>query len=417
MLVVFSGAWGNGVACLIRHCGFNSYFLGGFESSCHRRADGKRLDVIGATGHDKHARDDYQRLKSVGIRSARDAVRWHLAEPRPYEYDWSSVLPMVRAAQETGVQILWDLCHYGWPDDIDVFRPEFVRRFSCFARAFASLIFNETDDTPYFSPMNEISFLAWGAGDKGFLYPFGMNRGLELKCQLVRASIAAIDAIRDVVSHARFVQVDPMIHVVTDASASEAEERAAADYSLAQYEAYDMLAGFSWPQLGGHPRYLDIVGGNYYVHNQWVLEGSFIERADPRYRPLRQMLGDLHARYRKPIFIAETGIENERRSEWLSYISDEVVGAITEGIPVEGVCIYPIVNHPGWDDERHCHNGLWDYCNELGHREIYKPLADELRIQTARIENELSRADREGIRKPIHAQELRAEEASAGFSY
>ena len=38
-------------------------------------------------------------------------------------YDWSSFLPMLRAARETGTQVLWDLLHYGWPDDLDIWRP------------------------------------------------------------------------------------------------------------------------------------------------------------------------------------------------------------------------------------------------------------------------------------------------------
>ena len=46
-----------------------------------------------------------------------------------------------------------------------------------------------------------------------------------------------------------------------------------------------------------------------------------------------------------------------------------------------GLCLYPIVNHPGWDDDRHCTNGLWDYADEAGHREIFAPLAEELKHQ------------------------------------
>ncbi len=42
----------------------------------------------------------------------------------------------------------------------------------------------------------------------------------------------------------------------------------------------------------------------------------------------------------------------------------------------------PIVNHPGWLDDRHCYNGLWDYPDDQGEREIYQPLAIELRKQT-----------------------------------
>jgi hypothetical protein len=52
--------------------------------------------------------------------------------------------------------------------------------------------------------------------------------------------------------------------------------------------------------------------------------------------------------------------------------------AMNSGVRVEGICLYPILNHPGWDDDRHCHNGLWDYADETGEREIYHPLAEEI---------------------------------------
>jgi hypothetical protein len=176
-----------------------------------------------------------------------------------------------------------------------------------------------------------------------------------------------------------------------------------------------MIAGRDWPQLGGDPSFLDIVGGNYYVHNQWEFNGRFIERSDPRYRSLSLLLGDLYARYGKPLFLAETGIEEHRRAEWLAYICDEVIAAIENGVPVEGICLYPIVNHPGWDDDRHCHNGLWDYCNESGHREIYNPLANELRIQTARIQAVMAKMNPERSEAmPVHA--LHAGGAGSGIS-
>jgi hypothetical protein len=130
------------------------------------------------------------------------------------------------------------------------------------------------------------------------------------------------------------------------------------------------------------------------VHNQWVLGGKFVERTHPGYRPLQELLGDLYRRYQRPLFIAETGIEDERRPEWLAYVCDEVVAALQQGIPIQGICLYPILNHPGWDDDRHCHNGLWDYCNDHGEREVYRPLADELAKQRVRIGRILEDIDR-----------------------
>src|SRR5918912_1568338 len=128
---------------------FPSFFLGGFECSAHRNTSGRRLDLIAATGHDRFARSDYVRLQVHGIRAARDGIRWHLVERAPGRYDFSADLPLIRAAQETGTQVIWDLCHYGWPDDLDVLSPEFLRRFAGLARAFTRLLAEETDETPY----------------------------------------------------------------------------------------------------------------------------------------------------------------------------------------------------------------------------------------------------------------------------
>lgn len=38
---------------------FRSFVMGGFEGSSHRRADGRQLDLIGATRHDTFALQDY----------------------------------------------------------------------------------------------------------------------------------------------------------------------------------------------------------------------------------------------------------------------------------------------------------------------------------------------------------------------
>src|SRR5690606_1312019 len=110
-----------------------SFLMGGFECSSHRRNDGQRLDLLAATGHDRWARSDYRRLSEAGMRTVRDGLRWHLIETRPGHYDWSSFVPMLRAAREGQMQVIWDLCHYGFPDDLDIWRPAFVERFARFA--------------------------------------------------------------------------------------------------------------------------------------------------------------------------------------------------------------------------------------------------------------------------------------------
>ena len=51
-------------------------------------------------------------------------------------------------------------------------------------------------------------------------------------------------------------------------------------------------------------------------------------------------------------------IEGAARPAWLRMILAEVDAAIALGVPVEGVCLYPVLDHPGWDDGRYCPNGL-----------------------------------------------------------
>jgi len=114
-----------------------------------------------------------------------------------------------------------------------------------------------------------------------------------------------------------------------------------------------------------------------------------IPRTHPQYRPFREMLAEVYERYRRPLFIAETGTESRSRLPWFRYVCDEVLAAMDNHIPIEGICLYPIVNHPGWVDDRHCPNGLWDYADDRGNRKIYVPLAEELQRYRAVFEARL----------------------------
>lgn len=362
---------------------FPSFFQGGFECSTHRRFDGARLDLIASTRHDEFALSDYQKMQSVGLHTARDGIRWHLIESRPDHYDWSSALGQIRAARQSGQTVIWDVLHYGWPDFLDIWSARWVEKFAEFAGAFARLLKNESDGPYFFAPVNEISFFSFAGGSRGFFAPHAQRRGLALKKQLVRAALAASDAIWDVLPDARLIHTDPLIHIAARPNRPD-QKNLAGRQAMAQFQAYDMIAGRIFPELGGHPRYLDILGANFYVHNQWFYPGghdTMIPPSHPQHMPLRFLLEGLWNRYRRPLFIAETGIEADARPDWLRTVAIEARAALLAAVPIEGICLYPICNHPGWDNDRHCHNGLFDYPSEHGERETYEPLARELALQ------------------------------------
>ena len=130
-------------------------------------------------------------------------------------------------------------------------------------------------------PLMKISFWSWVGGDVEHFYPYGGGRGPEMKRQLVRASLAAMRAVRNADPAARFLQAEPLIHISErhhDATAAAG----ATGYNGAQFEAWDMLSGRQDAHLGGAEEFLDLVGINFYWDNQWV-HGA--ERTPQGHRP------------------------------------------------------------------------------------------------------------------------------------
>lgn len=360
-----------------------SFFLGGFECSNQRRRDGTRLDLMQSTGHLAQCEQDYRLLGQAGIGGARDGFRWPAIEKRPGRYDWSGMRPLVQAARRHDAGVIWDLCHYGWPGWIDIWSASFVARFAAFAASAALFLQEEAPDRPrWFCPINEISFWAWAGGDVEQMNPFARGRGGELKRQLVRASLAAIAAIRAVDPDARFISAEPLINV---APAGDSDEAAAAaeGYRLSQFEATDLLLGRIEPELGGHRDAIDAIGVNFYPHNQWELGGTTIPLGHHRYRPLSMMLAEVHARYGKPMLLTETGAEGSARAAWLHYVCDEVREAQVRGVPMGGICLYPVLDYPGWENDRPCPVGLFGPPGAGGARPVHQPLLQELQRQQA----------------------------------
>ena len=372
---------------------FRSFWIAGFESATHITDCSERLDMIAATQHDQQVDGDYARLPPLGFRTVRDTMRWHLIEARRGRFDFSSVAPFVDAAHKHDIQVIWDLLHYGTPCGVELFSADFASRFAEFAHAAASWLRTRTDEVQLFTPVNELSFFSWAAGEVGWFYPHARGRGVELKRQLVRAWVAAVDAIREVDPRARMISVEPLIHNVPPLGMEDVDGRAAQQRG-SQWEAWDMIAGLRDPELGGRQDLLDVMGVNFYHDNQWEVPGGekiawHVHPRDPRWVPFHRLVEEAWNRYRRPIFIGETSHVGVGRAEWIREMTDEVCLALRHGVPIEGICLYPIIDRFEWDDPGHWHNsGLWDLVREDDgtlRRVLCEPYAAELVRCQARV--------------------------------
>ncbi len=369
---------------------FKSFFFAGFEGTTGYNERGDWVDQIAATHHDRHAAADYQRLQEVGIHAAREAVRWPLVDRRG-RYDFSSVNPFLEASQRFGIEVIWDLFHYGFPRDIDLFSEEFPRRFADYCYAAAKYISARQEGTCYFTPVNEPSFFAWAGGEVGRFAPHARNRGVDLKIALARAGIAGINAIRAVIPTARIVNVDPLCRVVPPADRMDLLGDASHFNRVSVFESWDILCGRLYPELGGSREHLDIVGINYYWTNQWELgqEGRPLAQDDARRLPLSRLIHRVWERYGGDILITETSHVDEMRPVWLEYVADECEQVLDLGVSLGGVCLYPILGMPEWHSPQEWTlMGLWDLLHQTPAmtRKLFDPMLQALK-SAQRLEN------------------------------
>ena len=364
---------------------FNSFFFAGFEAAATYNVRREWIDQIAATEHDRQVDGDYRRLREAGLLTAREAIRWPLVD-REGRLDFSSVRPFLDASRRHGIQVIWDLFHYGYPQDLDPFGDEFVRRFAAYCGAAAELVaeYQNGAGPAYFTPVNEPSFLAWAGGEVERFSPHCTGRGTELKVALVRTAIAGINAIRAVMPEARMVNADPLCRVVPPEDHRDPHEHVEDFNNRAVFEAWDMLCGRMCPELGGSRWHLDIVGVNYYWTNQWEIGGEEcpLDGDDPRRWPFRRLLRQVWKRYGGDLVVTETSHIDDMRPIWLRTLADECETLLDEGVPLRGVCLYPILGMPEWHEpDVWTRMGLWDLVPKDGRlrREPYGPMFEALR--------------------------------------
>jgi len=385
--------------------------MGGYECADHLNCFGHRVDLAQTTGHLDLLDADYERLRSFGIRTVREGIRWAFVEKQPGVYDWSVVRRMLESGRRHHIQQLWDLCHFGYPDDLTPLHPLFARRFAALCRAFVAFYRSLEPDGPLVvTPINEVSFISWLGGDARGTVPYCINQGWEVKYHLMRAYIEGVAAMRELDASVIILSTEPLVSVVPPLGASPAQVAQACAAHNDQFQAMDILTGRMCPELGGQPDFLDVLGLNYYYNNQWIVgSGEFLpwvnEPHDPRWRPLRSLLKEAYQRYERPFLLSETSHPGEHRPNWMESVGKECAAVLRQGLPLLGVCLYPIIDRPDWDFPNNWHRaGLWDggpAGGLLPRRVLCEPYAQALReaqALMAAVKGQPVRTDRIGQR-------------------
>src|SRR5690242_5511641 len=171
---------------------FESFWMAGFECTDKLNCFGNRVDFLKITGHLDKIDEDYRNLSLFNIKTVREGICWSRIEKSAYHYDWSRVRIMIEAGHRHNIQQVWDLCHFGFPDDLTPLHPMFARRFAALCKAFVEF-YRSIDAVSLLivTPINEVSFLSWLGGDVAGTVPYTKGYGWEVKYSLMRGYIEA----------------------------------------------------------------------------------------------------------------------------------------------------------------------------------------------------------------------------------
>ncbi len=367
--------------------------IAGYECADHINRSGERINLQSITQHDVRVREDYLDLQGLGIKTVREGICWSFVETKPFVFDFSRLDSFFKASEELGIQIIWDLCHFGYPDDLTPTHPQFVKRFCALCEAFLNYHKNHCNKPPWIVPINEISFLSWHSGDVRGTVPFAVNSGADIKYHLCKAAIQGIKIIKEIAPNSIVLLVEPLIKIHKEYRSLSIEE--VEKKNDGQFEAMEIILGMRHPELSGNAELVDMLGFNYYYNNQWNEMNETIDwlRDAQRMTPLNVLLQEVFYKYRKPIILTETGHFGPHRDLWMRQITEQCLLTLKAGVDLKGVCIYPVIDRPDWDDlSSYCNCGIWDLDNEFN-RIVFNSYYSQVRESGKIFQNELFTID------------------------
>jgi beta-glucosidase/6-phospho-beta-glucosidase/beta-galactosidase len=336
-------------------------FIGAFESTYQPLHD---RDVMETTQHDVRWRDDLRLLAASHVRRLRYPLRWHRIEPEPGRFDWRMADEVLGTMHDAGLEPLADLLHHTsyprWVGGFDApgFGPAFLRYVEAVAARYPWLqgytVCNETFTTLLLCGMEGV----WPPHHRG------LGSFVRMAQNVVPAFHAASRMLADLLPTAQHVHVEVCERHTSAGPAGDAFAEMANDRRLLLTDLLvglpidaqrpfvrDVVAAGGEALLEVEPGRVDVLGLDYYAHNQWHWHapGQGTPLA-PAPVPLAELIVEYAERYGLPCILGETNIRGYAadRASWLKYTLEQCERARDAGVDVQGYCWFPFIDSADW---------------------------------------------------------------------
>jgi beta-glucosidase/6-phospho-beta-glucosidase/beta-galactosidase len=336
--------------------------IGGFESTYLPAHD---TDIFESTAHDVHWKRDLELLRECGVRRLRYPVRWHRVEAEEGVFDWADTDKVLHYLRDHGFRPIVDLVHHtsyprwlagGFAD------PRFGKAYLRYTEEFARRYPWVREYTLFNEPFSTL-FLT---GHEAIWPPY--QRGLDnFVAQILNVLPAVAEASRSyagLLPGAKHVWVDTCEnHTGAGAGgtayAAMANERRflVLDSFLGKgYDSEGPMAGLL-KTAGGEellelePGRIDVLGMDYYAHCQWHFDDTGGSTPTREPLPLADQIQLYWERYRLPCLLTETNVRGwaSDRATWFKYVLEQCERARAHGVPLDGLCWFPVIDSTDWD--------------------------------------------------------------------
>lgn len=341
----------------------NFLFATGIENGYPTLSGGRRVDQMDRCGHYARWEEDFEVVRELGLGALRYGPAYYRTHIAPDRYDWESCDEPLRRLRDLGIAVIADLCHFGVPTWLGGFQdPAFPVLFAEYARAFA----RRYPWIRLFTPVSEIFVCATYSALLGEWNECEASDGAFVRAMrnLCMAHEMAVEAILSERPDAIIIQSETLQRFH-----AEPTEAAEADrWNALRFLSLDLTLGHELaPGMGGFLQQHGVtsndlsyfrerraqgarwLGIDYYPGRERLVTSTGEWAIPCREVGLRRLATEYFARYRIPLFHAETSRAGSLAVAWLEEQWAEVLALRAAGIPVNGFTWVSLTDAIGWE--------------------------------------------------------------------